>query len=112
MTIYEVKAIIRPERMDDVVHGLHEIPDLPGVTLSLVRGLGRRVWTQPDGEREYGETDMVKLEIVVTDALLPLVVDAVERGAHTGRAGDGKVFISEVTDCLNIRSGHRGAEAL
>ena len=112
MTLYEVKAMIRPERMDDVVQGLHEIPELPGVTISLVRGLGRRVSAQPDGEREYGETEMVKLEIVVTAVLLPRVVTAVERGAHTGRAGDGKVFISEIADCVNIRSGHRGAEAL
>ena len=89
MKLYEVKAIIRPERMDDVVQGLHEIPELPGVTVSLVRGLGRRVWTQPVGDREYGETEMVKLEIVVTNQLLPRVVGAVERAAHTGRAGDG-----------------------
>lgn len=112
MTLYEVKAIIRPERLDDVVRALHEIPALPGVTISQVRGLGRRVSSQSSGEREYGESEMVKLETVVTDALLSQVVGAVERSAHTGRAGDGKVFISEIADCVNIRSGDRGPSAL
>lgn len=112
MTLYEVKAIIRPERLDDVVRALHEIPDLPGVTISQVRGVGRRVSRQPGGEREYGESDMIKLEAVVTEVELAGVVGAVERGAHTGRAGDGKVFISEVADCVNIRSGQRGSDAL
>ena len=69
--MYEVKSIIRPERIAAVVHALHDIPNIPGVTVSVVRGFGRRAATSSTTGVEYGETEMAKLETVVPEALLP-----------------------------------------
>lgn len=109
--MYEVKAIIRPERLAGVVQALHEIPDVPGITVSMVRGFGR----QQGGAAAsglYGETAMAKLETVVPEALLQSVIDTVQDLAATGRAGDGKVFVVRVEDAIKIRSGSRGAGVL
>jgi len=110
--MYEVKSIIRPERLAAVVHALHEIPNVPGLTVSVVRGYGRRVSAAPSVGPEYGETEMAKLETVVPEELLQRVVDAVQEVAGTGRPGDGKVFVIRVEDALKIRSGARGADVL
>jgi nitrogen regulatory protein P-II 1 len=106
----ELKAIIRPERVSDVLHALHAIPDLPGVTISTVRGVGRRF--PPVAEQPFDEVEMAKLEIVVPVGLAPSVVEVIERVARTGRVGDGKLFIIPVEDAVKIRSGERGAGAL
>ena len=86
--MYEVKSIIRPERVAAVVHALHEIPDVPGLTISVVRGIGRRTPATSDTLAEFGETEMAKLETVVPEQLLQRVVDTVRDVAGTGRAGD------------------------
>jgi len=111
--MYEVKSIIRPERVAAVVHALHDIPDVPGITVSVVRGFGRRTSTsQATGGVEYGETEMAKLETVVPETLLQRVVETIQELAATGRPGDGKVFISRVDEAIKIRSGTRGSDAL
>ncbi len=106
----EIKAIIRPERLREVLRGLHAMPDLPGVTISTVRGFGRR---HPiDAEQLFDEVEMTKLEIVVSAAVAPEVVHILERTAHTGRVGDGKIFVIPVDQAVKIRSGERDAGAL
>jgi nitrogen regulatory protein P-II 1 len=110
--MYEVKSIIRPERLAAVVHALHEIPDVPGLTISIVRGVGRRTPATPTASAEYGETEMAKLETVVPEHLLQRVVDTVQAVAGTGRAGDGKVFVIRVEDAVKVGSGARGAGVL
>ena len=110
--MYEVKSIIRPERVAAVVHALHDIQDVPGITVSVVRGFGRRTSTSPATEVEYGETEMAKLETVVPETLLQQVVETVQEIAATGRPGDGKVFVSRVDEAIKIRSGARGSDAL
>ena len=109
--MYEVKSIIRPERLAAVVHALHEIPDVPGLTVSVVRGFGKRT-SAAAAAAEYGETEMAKLETVVPEELLKRVVDTVQEIAGTGRAGDGKVFVIRVEDAIQIRSGVRGSGVL
>ena len=109
--IREVKAIVRHERIPDVFRALHAIPDLPGATLSVVQGFGRRV----DGAAptpEYGETVMAKLEIVVPEVLVTKVIAAIKHGAHTGRPGDGKIFVTAVENAINVRTGAEGLGAL
>jgi nitrogen regulatory protein P-II 1 len=107
----EIKAIIRPERLSVVLHALHAMPELPGVTTSTVRGFGRRY--PPDGtEQAFDEVDMTKLEIAVPAALAPDVVRAIERAAHTGRVGDGKIFTVPVEHAVKIRSGEQDVSAL
>lgn len=101
----EIKAIIRSERLSDVLRALHAMPDLPGVIISTVRGLGRRY---PLGsEPTFDEVEMTKLEIVVPVAVASDVVRAVTLAAHTGQAGDGKIFVIPVEHAVKIRSDER-----
>ena len=106
----EVKAIIRPERLEDALSALHQIEELPGVTVSLVQGFGRQTGAAA-GASHHGETKMIKLEIVVDDELVDDVLSAIERAARTGRAGDGKIFVSPVGEVVTIRDGRRGRTA-
>lgn len=107
----EIKAIIRPDRLLVVLHALHAMPDLPGVTVSTVRGFGRR-YPPEGGEPEFDEVVMTKLEVVVPTAIAREVSGAIERAAHTGRVGDGKVFIIPVEHAVKIRSGESDVSAL
>ena len=106
----EIKAIVRRERVSDVIGALHERPDLPGVTISLVDGVGRRPATS--GGVEFGEVQMAKLETVVSDELVDWVVQTIQRAALTGRPGDGKIFVIRVEQAVQIRSGNQGPEVL
>jgi nitrogen regulatory protein P-II 1 len=107
----EIKAIIRPDRLSIVLHALHALLDLPGLTISTVRGVGRR--SPPEGkEQAFDEVEMTKLEIVVPAAIAQDVVRAIERAAHTGLVGDGKVFVMPVEHAVKIRSGERDSSAL
>ena len=107
----EIKAIIRPDRLSVVMRALHAMPDLHGVTISTVRGTGRR-YPSDDVENAFDEVEMVKLEIVVPVALALDVVSAIERAAHTGRVGDGKIFVIPVEHAVKVRSGERDGNAL
>ena len=109
--MHEVKAFVRPEVLERVIQELHTIEDLPGLTLSTVRGHGRWHGREPSGV-SFGDVAMVKLETVVPDELLPRVLDAIQRTAATGRSGDGKVFVLPVESALKIRSGEVGPEVL
>lgn len=98
----EIKAIVRAERTEDIVRALHEIPDLPGVTVSVVRGIGRQHGGAGSGPK-YGEIEMAKLETFVPDELVDQVIATIREIAHTGRPGDGRIFVSAVTRAISIR---------
>ena len=111
----EVKAIIQPFQLNDVIEALQEIKELPGVTVSDVRGFGlaraRNAKDKViDGSIEYARK--VKLEIVIPENLLNQVLQTVLAHARTGNPGDGKIFISKVIDVVRIRSGERGDRAI
>jgi nitrogen regulatory protein P-II 1 len=107
----EIKAIVRVERLEPVLHALHEMPELPGVTVSEVRGVGRRT-DAPAGGVQYGETPMAKLEIVVQDALVERVLHVIESAGRTGRPGDGKIFVYPVSRARRIRTGEHDEQAV
>ncbi len=112
----EVKAIVRPFMLSKVVEALKQIPDLPGLTVDRdVRGFGR----SPVGkDRDKIVDDLVeyipkvKLEIVVQDELVESVVETIQKNAHTGNPGDGKIFVINVEEVVKIRTGQRGEQAL
>lgn len=110
--MYEIKAIVRLDRQEDVIAALHAVPNLPGLTVSVVEGVGRRHADHPIGSEDYGRTAMAKIEIVVAEDRLAQVLDAVTHGAHTGRMGDGNVFVSRVEQAIRLRTGETGAMAL
>ena len=110
--MYEVKAIVRLDRQEDVIAALHGVADLPGLTVSIVEGVGRRHAGAALEPADYGRATMAKIEIVVGEDRLTQVLDAVTRGAHTGRGGDGKVFVLRVEQALRLRTGETGLSAL
>lgn len=99
----EIKAIIRSDRLQDVIDGLHRLPDLPGVTVSKVRGFGRRA--EGAGTAVFDQTEFTKLKTVVDDAVVESVVATILERAGTGGPGDGKIFVMPVLRTIRIRDG-------
>lgn len=110
--MHEVKAIIRSQKLNAVMEALHEIPGLPGVTLSRVHAYARPQPHDEDHTPRAHETDLMKLETVVPAARLDEVVDAIREAARTGRAGDGMIFVSDVRRAVRIRTGETDSAAL
>lgn len=111
----EIKAIIQPFRLSDVVDALKDIQGLPGITVSEVRGFGKGRAAKSankvvDEGIEYALK--VKLELVVTDSMVEEVLRTICLYGKTGRPGDGKVFVSSVDEVVNIRTGERGEAAI
>lgn len=108
----EIKAIIRPDRLDTVLHELRRIPGLPGVTVSTVRGFGR---AHPDdaGDADDGApAEFTKLETVVPSRMVDAVTAVIWRFAHTGRPSDGKIFVIPVEGVTRISTGEEGEDAI
>jgi nitrogen regulatory protein P-II 1 len=111
----EIKAIIRPHKLDDVISALYKIEGLPGITISDIRGLGKAEAKESKNKLEDGMLDIVKktkLEMVVHEDIVEKVIDTIQKIAHTGNPGDGKVFIYEVKDIIKIRTNERGESAI
>ena len=106
----EIKSIIQPFVADKVISALREMVDLPGVTVSEVKGFGHgRALGRPDStdEMEIFGVKKIKLEIVVPDELVEQVVQLIAKHAHTGNPGDGKIFVSTVDETIKIRTGEK-----
>ena len=111
--MHEIKAIIRPARGGEhVMQALQAIPHVPGVTMSRVHVFARPQSHGADAVPRSNEADFVKLETVVAADLVETVTEAIRAAAHTGRAGDGMIFISDVRGAIRIRSGDRDRAAL
>ena len=110
----KVEAIIQPSRLDSVKDMLLEV-GVEGMTISDVRGHGRQKGhTEHYRGREY-TVDLlpkVKLEIVLPDDRVEAAVNAILKGAATGKIGDGKIFLSKVDEAVRIRNQERGPAAL
>lgn len=110
----EIKAIIQPHMLTRVIDALRAMDDLPGLTVSEVRGFGRnRARSAKDKivEDFIEYAKKAKLEIVVPDELAEKVVDTITRNAHTGHPGDGLIFVSAVEDVVRVRTGARNGAA-
>ncbi len=111
----EIKAIIQPFMLSHVIDALKQMDGLPGVTVSEVKGFGRSRAVDADDKVVEGEVDYskkAKLEIVVPDHLAEEVIRIIQKKAHTGNPGDGKIFILSVQDVVKIRNGGRGEAAV
>ena len=110
----KVEAIIKPFKLDDVKDALHEV-GVSGMTVTEVKGFGRQKGhTELYRGAEYviDFLPKVKIEVVVDDAQLEFVVEAIASAARTGRIGDGKIFVLDVRDSIRIRTGDRGSDAI
>jgi len=110
----KIEAIIKPFKLDEVKDALHEV-GLQGITVVEAKGFGRQKGhTELYRGAEYVVDFLpkVKLEVVVDDALVERAVEAIQQAAHTGRIGDGKIFILPVEEAIRVRTGERGSEAI
>jgi nitrogen regulatory protein P-II 2 len=109
-----ITAIIKPFKLDDVREALSEI-GVTGITATEVKGFGRQKGhTELYRGAEYVVDFLpkIKLEIAIDDDLLQSALDAITKAANTGKIGDGKIFVSELSEVIRIRTGESGAAAL
>ncbi|MEO0539898.1 MAG: P-II family nitrogen regulator [Cyanobacteria bacterium P01_A01_bin.105] len=110
----KIEAIIRPFKLDEVKIALVNA-GIVGMTVSEVRGFGRQ---KGQTERYRGSEYTVeflqklKVEIVVEDTQVDMVLEKVLEAARTGEIGDGKIFVSPVDEIIRIRTGERNLEAV
>ncbi|MGD8325503.1 MAG: P-II family nitrogen regulator [Sphingomonadales bacterium] len=110
----KIEAIIKPFKLDEVKEALHEV-GISGITVTEAKGFGRQKGhTELYRGAEYVVDFLpkVKVEVVVDDAILERAVEAIQRAAHTGRIGDGKIFVTPVEQAIRIRTGETDAEAV
>ena len=110
----KVEAVIKPFKLDEVKEALSGA-GVQGITVTEVKGFGRqRGHTELYRGAEYVVDFLpkVKLEIIVKDEQVDAVTEAISSAAKTGRIGDGKIFVTEVTDVIRIRTGETGDAAL
>jgi len=109
-----VTAIVKPHKLDQVKEALQAL-GIQGLTVSEVRGYGRqRGHTEVYRGAEYTVefVPKVKLEVLIADAQLDDVLDAIVTGARSGQVGDGKVFVTNVERVVRIRTGEADGDAL
>ncbi len=109
-----VTAIIKPFKLDDVRHALGEV-GIAGLTVTEVRGFGRQkghTELYRGAEYKVDFLPKLKIETAVTEELVELVVEAIQKTAATGKIGDGKIFVSSLEEVIRIRTGETGAEAI
>ncbi len=109
-----VTAIIKPFKLDDVRKAVSDV-GVQGVTVTEVRGFGRqRGHTEIYRGAEYAVefVPKTKIEIAVDNALVDQVIEAIIKAARTGKVGDGKIFVFDLTQLVRIRTGERDASAI
>lgn len=105
-----IEAIIRPSRLDEVKAALDEI-GVHSMSVIEIRGAGKQKgYTQHYRGSEYQVNLLPKLQmiVVISDALQDAVIGAIESAAKTGEIGDGKIFVTPISDAIRIRTGERG----
>ena len=109
-----VTAIIKPFKLDEVREALSAI-GVQGVTVTEVKGFGRQKGhTELYRGAEY-VVDFLpksKLEVAVADDKVDEVIEAIAKATNTGKIGDGKIFVTELTNVMRIRTGETGIDAL
>jgi nitrogen regulatory protein P-II 1 len=110
----KIEAIIKPFKLDEVREALSEL-GVSGLTVTEVKGFGRQKGhTELYRGAEYVVDFLpkIKLEVVVTAAMLETVVEAIVKAARTGKIGDGKIFVSQVERIVRIRTGETDETAI
>ena len=110
----KIEAIIKPFKLDEVKEALNEV-GLKGITVLEAKGFGRQKGhTELYRGAEYVVDFLpkVKNEVILEDSQVERAVEAIQQAAHTGKIGDGKIFITNVEDAIRIRTGERGRDAI
>jgi len=109
-----ITAVIKPFRLDDVRNALADV-GVQGMTVTEVKGFGRqRGHTELYRGAEYVVDFLpkVKLELALSDELVDQAIEAIIESAKTGKVGDGKIFVTELTQVYRIRTGETGDQAI
>ncbi|CAN0443247.1 unnamed protein product [Discosporangium mesarthrocarpum] len=109
-----ITAVIKPFKLDDVREALTDV-GIEGMTVTEVKGFGRQKGQAEiyrGAEYTIAFLPKVKIDIAVEDAATEKVVEAIQQSANTGKIGDGKIFVQELTNAVRIRTGESGNEAL
>ena len=110
----KVEAIIKPFKLDEVKEALHEV-GIKGITVTEAKGFGRQKGhTELYRGAEYVVDFLpkVKIEVVMEESMVERAVEAIQQAAHTGRIGDGKIFVMTIDEAIRIRTGERGPDAI
>ena len=110
----KIEAIIKPFKLDDVREALSEI-GVQGITVTEVKGFGRQQGhTELYRGAEYVVDFLpkIKIEAAVNSTLLDQAIEAITNAAHTGKIGDGKIFVYNLEQAIRIRTGEQNVEAL
>ena len=110
----KIEAIIKPVKLDEVREGLSEV-GITGLTVTEVKGFGRQKGhTELYRGAEYVVDFLpkIKVEVVLADDIVDQAVEAIVKAAHTGKIGDGKIFITPVEQVIRIRTGETNEAAI
>jgi nitrogen regulatory protein P-II 1 len=110
----KIEAIIKPFKLDDVKEQLSDL-GLQGMTVTELKGFGRQKGhTEVYRGAEYVVDFLpkIKIEVTVEDDRVEEVLESICSSARTGKIGDGKIFVLPVEECVRIRTGERGEQAL
>lgn len=110
----KIEAVIKPFKLDEVREALSEL-NISGLTVTEVKGFGRQKGhTELYRGAEYVVDFLpkIKVEVVVSSEMLDTAVEAIIKAAHTGKIGDGKIFVSSVEQVIRIRTGESDEAAL
>ncbi len=109
-----VLAFLPPHRLDEVALRLQRLEQFPGMTVTDARGYGHeKAREEHDSRVQLTDfTPTVRIEMVLPEDLVEDVLSTIYEVAHTGRRGDGKVYVLPVSDALRIKTGQRGASAV
>ncbi|NYT36882.1 P-II family nitrogen regulator [Allopusillimonas soli] len=109
-----ITAIIKPFKLDEVREALSDI-GIQGMTVTEVKGFGRQKGhTELYRGAEYTVDFLPKLrlELAIPDAMVEQAVECLTQAAHTGKIGDGKIFVTDIEQAIRIRTGEQGENAL
>ena len=110
----KIEAIIKPFKLDDVKEALNAI-GIKGMTITEVKGYGRQKGHKEiyrGAEYIVDFIPKVKMEIIVDATQLDEIVETIQKAAHTGKIGDGKLFVLPVEEVIRVRTGEKGKEAI
>lgn len=110
----KIEAVIRPNKLEELKDALHKI-DINGITISQVYGCGKQKgWKEfyRGTEVQMNVLPKIKIELVVPDSKFDLTIDTIIKYSQTGEVGDGKIFVTNISDAIRIRTGEHGDQAL
>ncbi len=109
----KIKAYIKSHRLTEVTLALHKVEGMPGMSVTEVKGFGRRELHE-DGQSQSPQdfVSISKIEIFCLDEMVNNLVETIEKVAHTGLCGDGKIYVVPVEQAVRISTGEQGDVAV